>query len=172
MSLEKAQERMKMSWHARVIDLFSGEHRMVTGRMSRAFHDSVSTLLANQVLPLSLSLPPISPSHLPLSSLPLTLSLSLSLPLSQVRSLLSSTMSDYSSLFSPEDTTRLPIFKLQLCLDDGAMQFFPSLGDLEAAVIFPLATLATDTLQNLPLLQAICYTCISVVFLKWILVQS
>ena len=70
-----------MSWHARVIDLFSGEHRMVTGRMSRAFHDGVSTLLANQVLPSSPSLT-LPPSHLPFSSLPLTLSLSLPPPLS------------------------------------------------------------------------------------------
>lgn len=62
-------------------------------------------------------------------------------------------MLDYTSLFSREDTTHLPVFKLQLCLDEGAMQFFPSLTELEGAVLFPLATLAADTLQTFPLIQ-------------------
>ena len=88
-------------------------------------------------------------------------SLSPSLP--QLRSLLSSTMEDYTSLFSPDDTTCLPVFKLQLCLDEGAMQFFPTLADLEAAVMFPLHTLATDTLQSFPLIQVLCWVMCSAV---------
>ena len=72
---------------------------------------------------------------------------------SQLRSLLSSTMENYTSLFSPEDTTQLPVFKLQLCLDEDAIQFFPTLEDLEAAVMFPLNTLASDILQSFPLIQ-------------------
>ena len=35
------------------------------------------------------------------------------------------------------------------------MQFFPTLADLEVAVMFPLHSLATDTLQSFPLIQAI-----------------
>lgn len=77
-------------------------------------------------------------------------------PPTQVRSLLSTTMADYTTLFSPEDTTSLPIFKLQLCLEEDARQFFPSLPDLEAAIMFPLTTLATDTLQSFPLVQVYC----------------
>ena len=47
--LEKAEDRMKTSWHSRVIELFTGETRMVKGRVGAGFHESVSTLLANQV---------------------------------------------------------------------------------------------------------------------------
>ena len=78
---------------------------------------------------------------------------------SQLRSLLSSTMENYTSLFSPEDTTQLPVFKLQLCLDEDAIQFFPTLEDLEAAVMFPLNSLASDILQSFPLIQ-VCTVCI------------
>ena len=62
-------------------------------------------------------------------------------------------MEDYTSLFSPEDTTQLPVFKLQLCLDEEAIQFFPTMEDLEAAVLFPFNTLASDILQSFPLIQ-------------------
>ena len=49
MILEKAEDKMKTSWHSKVIELFTGEERMVKGRVGSGFHDSVSTLLANQV---------------------------------------------------------------------------------------------------------------------------
>ena len=74
----------------------------------------------------------------------------------QLRGLLGSTMAGYSSLFSPDDATRLPVFRMQLCLDEEAIQFFPSLEDLEAAVMFPLNSLASDVLQSFPLIQVDC----------------
>ncbi|CAI8001099.1 Dynein heavy chain 7, axonemal, partial [Geodia barretti] len=119
LTLETAEEKLRTSWYSRVLELFTGDQRMVRGRLGAGFHDSISTLLANQL-----------------------------------RSLLSSTMENYTSLFSPEDTTQLPVFKLQLCLDEDAIQFFPTLEDLEAAVMFPLNTLASDILQSFPLIQA------------------
>ena len=64
-------------------------------------------------------------------------------------------MEDYTSIFSPDNSTELPVFKLQLCLDEGTIQFFPTLSDLETAVMYPLLTLATDTLQTFPLIHVI-----------------
>ena len=66
-------------------------------------------------------------------------------------------MEDYASIFSPDNSTELPVFKLQLCLDEGAIQFFPTLGDLETAVMYPLLTLATDTLQTFPIIHVNTY---------------
>ena len=49
LSLETAEEKMKNSWHSRVLELFTGDQRLARGRLSSGFHSSVSTLLANQV---------------------------------------------------------------------------------------------------------------------------
>ena len=49
LALEKAEERLRTSWHCRVLELFTGEGRMVGERVSSGFHESVSTLLGNQV---------------------------------------------------------------------------------------------------------------------------
>ena len=42
-----------------------------------------------------------------------------SLPLSQIRDLLVRTIEAYVSLYDPNNTTRLPQFKLQLCLEEA-----------------------------------------------------
>jgi len=41
------------------------------------------------------------------------------------------------SLYDPTNTTRLPVFKLQLCLEETKkeFEFYPSFSDLEAAVL-------------------------------------
>ena len=49
LALEKAEERLRTSWHCRVLELFTGEGKMVGERVSSGFHESVSTLLGNQV---------------------------------------------------------------------------------------------------------------------------
>ena len=49
LTLEAAEEKLKTSWYSRVLELFTGGQRMVRGRLGAGFHDSISTLLANQV---------------------------------------------------------------------------------------------------------------------------
>ena len=49
LALEKAEERLRTSWHCRVLELFTGEGKLVGERVSSGFHESVSTLLGNQV---------------------------------------------------------------------------------------------------------------------------
>ena len=60
LTLETAEEKLRTSWYSRVLELFTGDQRMVRGRLGVGFHDSISTLLANQVSitrgPFSLSL--------------------------------------------------------------------------------------------------------------------
>ena len=56
------------------------------------------------------------------------------------------------TLYDPKSTVHLPQFKLQLCLDEGGMQFFPSVPDLEQAVLFPVHTV-TSTMQKVPVVQ-------------------
>lgn len=52
----------------------------------------------------------------------------------QLRGLLSQTIHHYVSLFREEDSTLLPQFKLQLCLEGLCMEFFPSISELESVV--------------------------------------
>ena len=82
----------------------------------------LSSLLAFLLPPLSLLLFPSSPFLLlslpPPFFLPSSFSPS-SLPLSQIRDLLVRTIEAYMSLYDPNNTTRLPQFKLQLCLEEA-----------------------------------------------------
>lgn len=54
LACEKGEEKMMSSWYSKVINLFSGEQSLV-GKLPysrvkmESFHDSVSTLLGNQV---------------------------------------------------------------------------------------------------------------------------
>ncbi len=60
----------------------------------------------------------------------------------QLRGLLSRTIHNYLLLFQEDNTTRLPQFKLQLCLEGQAMEFFPSVSELEAALLSLVDTVA------------------------------
>ena len=63
------------------------------------------------------------------------------------RSLVSHTLTTFVDLFSPSNTARLPIFRLELCLENEEIFFFPNLSDLEAAFMFAVEIL-TNALQN------------------------
>lgn len=39
-------------------------------------------------------------------------------------------------LFDPEDRNGLPLFKMELILDEKKMEFYPSFQDLEEAILF------------------------------------
>lgn len=60
----------------------------------------------------------------------------------QLRGLLSRTINRYLLLFREDDTTRLPLFKLHLCLEGQSMEFFPSTPELESAILCLVDTVA------------------------------
>lgn len=66
--------------------------------------------------------------------------------------MLCQTISHYIDLFAPHNVSRLPQFKLQLCLESGEMEFYPSLSDLEAALLSAVHTVAT-AMSNVPNIQ-------------------
>lgn len=70
----------------------------------------------------------------------------------QLRGMLTSTIEHYVVLYSEKNTTRLPIFKLQLCLEGRCMEFFPSLYELEGAILSPVETVA-DAMSKVSTIQ-------------------
>ena len=62
------------------------------------------------------------------------------------------TLEAFVNIFSPFNTARLPIFRLELCIEDGEIFFFPSLSDLETAFTFAVDTV-TGALQNVGKVQ-------------------
>ena len=68
------------------------------------------------------------------------------------RSLVTRTLEAFVSLFHISNSARLPIFRLELCLEDGEIFFFPSVLDLEAAMQFVVETI-TGALQNVGKIQ-------------------
>uniref|UniRef100_A0A8C4YH30 Dynein heavy chain 12, axonemal n=1 Tax=Gopherus evgoodei TaxID=1825980 RepID=A0A8C4YH30_9SAUR len=65
----------------------------------------------------------------------------------QLKELLRRTVEAYVKLFDPEDKRWLPLFKMELTFDDEKMEFYPSLQDLEEAILF-IVTRIGQTLQN------------------------
>ncbi|XP_010215324.1 PREDICTED: dynein heavy chain 12, axonemal [Tinamus guttatus] len=66
----------------------------------------------------------------------------------QLKELLKRTVEAFVKLFDPEDRSCLPIFKMELTLDDEKIEFYPSFQDLEEAVLF-IVTRIGQTLQNI-----------------------
>ncbi|NXU72284.1 DYH7 protein, partial [Oreotrochilus melanogaster] len=56
--------------------------------------------------------------------------------LDQLKGLLSRTVEAFVKHFDTEDRNRLPLFKMELTLDEKKMDFYPSLQDLEEAILF------------------------------------
>lgn len=94
-------------------------------------------------------------SGLTISDLPLVmlrnLFLFLSLPL-QLRDMLTRTIECNVTLFDPANTTHLPQFKVQLCLEGSNMEFFPSLSDLEATLL-SFVDIIAEAMSNVPNIQ-------------------
>lgn len=70
----------------------------------------------------------------------------------QLRSLLSLTILRYVELFDTDNTTRLPQLKLQLCLEGNSMEFFPSISELESAVVY-LVDVVSNSMSNLSTIE-------------------
>jgi hypothetical protein len=70
----------------------------------------------------------------------------------QLRGMLSLTIQRYVELFDLENMTSLPQFKLHLCLEGQSMEFFPSIGELESAIVYLVDTVATS-MSNLSTIE-------------------
>ncbi|NWS47563.1 DYH12 protein, partial [Probosciger aterrimus] len=66
----------------------------------------------------------------------------------QVKDLLTRTVEAFVKLFDPEDRNGPPLFKMELTLDDQRIEFYPSLQDLEEAILF-IANRIGQTLQSI-----------------------
>ncbi|NXF34121.1 DYH12 protein, partial [Nyctibius bracteatus] len=65
----------------------------------------------------------------------------------QLKELLRRTVEAFVKLFDPEDRNCLPLFKMELTLDENKMEFYPNFQDLEEAVLFVVNRIG-QTLQN------------------------
>lgn len=53
----------------------------------------------------------------------------------QLKDLLKRTLEGFVKLFDQEDQQRLPIFKMELTIDEDKMEFYPTFQDLEDVVL-------------------------------------
>ncbi|NXP00403.1 DYH12 protein, partial [Certhia brachydactyla] len=72
----------------------------------------------------------------------------------QLKELLQRTTEDFVKLFDPEDRSHLPLFKMDLTFDENRMEFYPSLQDLEEAILFVVDCIG-QTLQNVHTIPAL-----------------
>ncbi|NXO43925.1 DYH12 protein, partial [Locustella ochotensis] len=71
----------------------------------------------------------------------------------QLKELLQRTTEVFVKLFDPEDRSHLPLFKMDLTFDENKMEFYPSLQDLEEAILFIVDCIG-QTLQNVQMIHA------------------
>ena len=71
----------------------------------------------------------------------------------QLKTFISRTLKAYMTLFDENDTSNLPLFKMELILDDDDnIQFYPMLEDLEEAILSVVKSI-TGSLQNVQSVQ-------------------
>eukprot|EP00118_Oscarella_pearsei_P019988 m.215265 g.215265 ORF g.215265 m.215265 type:complete len:3605 (+) comp39831_c0_seq13:113-10927(+) len=66
-----------------------------------------------------------------------------------LKDLIHRSMESWISLFAPENSAHLPVFRLQLVLEDDVMQFYPVLEDMHETVQSVIVTM-TETVQKMP----------------------
>ncbi|NXD22191.1 DYH12 protein, partial [Spelaeornis formosus] len=71
----------------------------------------------------------------------------------QLKELLQRTTEVFVKLFDPEDRSHLPLFKLDLTYEENRMEFYPSLQDLEEAILSVVDCIG-QTLQNVQMMSA------------------
>ncbi|KAJ7406929.1 dynein heavy chain 12, axonemal isoform X7 [Willisornis vidua] len=71
----------------------------------------------------------------------------------QLKELLGRTTETFVKLFDPEDRSRLPLFKMDLTLEENNIEFYPSFQDLEESVLFVVDSVG-ETLQNVPAIRS------------------
>ena len=131
LDVQHAEEKLMNSWYSKVISLFSGDDKLVHNKpqeQTETFYESVSTLIGNQIR--------LALIHVHVSTLNFPFFLSL------FRSLLTNTLHSFVSIFDAANTAHLPIFRLELCLEDDTIFFFPSVNDFESAIDFIISTIS------------------------------
>ncbi|NXK36347.1 DYH7 protein, partial [Piprites chloris] len=71
----------------------------------------------------------------------------------QLKELLIRTTEAFVKLFDPEDRSHLPLFKMDLTLEENNIEFYPSFKDLEESVLFVVECIG-ETLQNVPTIRS------------------
>ncbi|NWI51186.1 DYH12 protein, partial [Calyptomena viridis] len=66
----------------------------------------------------------------------------------QLKELLGRTTEAFVKLFDPEDIYRLPLFNMDLTLEENNIEFYPSFQDLEESILFVVDCIG-ETLQNI-----------------------
>lgn len=64
----------------------------------------------------------------------------------KLKFLLQKSVEEFAVLFDSSNRQRLPIFRMSLTFDDGKMEIYPTLQDVEAT-IFDILNSMTNTLQ-------------------------
>ena len=71
----------------------------------------------------------------------------------QLKAIIARTLDTFIALFIEEETCRIPLFKMELILDDeDNIQFYPMLGDLEESILSVVRSI-TSTLQTVQTVQ-------------------
>ncbi|NXE11184.1 DYH7 protein, partial [Lophotis ruficrista] len=71
----------------------------------------------------------------------------------QLKELLRRTVEAFVKLFDPEDRNCLPLFKMELILDEKKMEFYPTFQDIEETVLFIVNRIG-QTLQNIQTIRS------------------
>ncbi|KAI9530578.1 hypothetical protein NQZ68_000068 [Dissostichus eleginoides] len=71
----------------------------------------------------------------------------------QLKSLLQSSIEELVNHFDPSNGQRLPLFRMALTFDDEKMEIYPTLQDLEAAIL-EIVNAITNTLQKVQMVQS------------------
>ena len=137
LDVQHAEEKLMNSWYSKVISLFSGDDKLVRNKpqeQTETFYESVSTLIGNQI---RLALIDVHMYSVHVSTCKISLFF-----LVFFRSLLTNTLCSFVSIFDAANTAHLPIFRLELCLEDDTVFFFPSVNDFESAIDFIISTIS------------------------------
>ncbi len=138
---EHAEEKLLSSWYPHVIGLFSSP-KSVGSASGITRHGSTASSKYYECVDTLLG--------------------------NQLRGMLSRTIEQYLLLFRAENTTRLPQFKLQLCLEGKSMEFFPSMSELESAILCLVDTVA-NAMSNVSTIEVSICSCVqSVCFTVWL----
>ncbi|NXG19392.1 DYH7 protein, partial [Grallaria varia] len=71
----------------------------------------------------------------------------------QLKELLGRTTEAFVKLFDPEDRSRLPLFKMDLTLEENNIEFYPSFQELEETILFVVDCVG-ETLQNVQMIRS------------------
>ncbi|NXS09555.1 DYH12 protein, partial [Neodrepanis coruscans] len=71
----------------------------------------------------------------------------------QLKEVLGRTTEAFVKLFDPEDKSRLPLFKMDLTLEENNIEFYPSFQDLEESILFVVDCIG-ETFQNIQTIRS------------------